>query len=378
MNVVTAHGIYIRTEGLIDQIGKYAGSFGKRACLFGGNTSLRLVSDAIAKSFSQHDIELLPPLWYGGECSERNIYNLKKQVEGFLPDVLLVAGGGKAIDTIKALGYLLNLPVVAIPTIASTCAAGTCISILYDDNGEYLEISRKSKNPALILVDTQIILEAPVRYLVSGIGDTLAKWFESKASIQKAEPNAFNCGAVVLAQFVYELLLKEGKSAADSVRKGVISRELEDVIDSIIVVSGSISNYGGDDCRTAAAHAVYSGLTLFPEVHAVYHGEIVAFGILTQLAIEGRPDEEILDVISYYKQVGLPTSLGEMGIDASLISDEKWLTLGNVTVEIEDMANMPFNVTYQMVIDGIRRADQLGSQPSNSEQSLPPCGEGEH
>lgn len=367
MKIVSGHGKYIRDKGLIGQIGEYVGAFGKKACLFGGKTSLSLVSDSITKALLQQGYEVLPPIWYGGECSDSNIHNLKSQVEEFHPDVLLVAGGGKAIDTVKALGYLLNLPVIAIPTIASTCAAATCISILYDANGEYLEISRKSKNPDLILVDTQIILEAPVRYLASGIGDTIAKWFESKAANQKAEPNAFNGGAVALARFVYELLLKEGKTAAESIHKGAVSRELEDVIDAIIVVSGSISNYGGDDCRTAAAHAVYSGLTIFPEVHEVYHGEIVAFGILTQLAIEGRPDEEILEVISYFKQVNLPSTLGEMGIDISLITDEKWKTLGSVTVEIEDMANMPFEVTPQMVIDGIHRADQLGR---SSERSL--------
>ena len=360
MKIVSGHGNYIRGQGLLGQIEEYVGTFGKKACLVGGKTSLSLVSDSIIKALSQHGIDVHAPIWYGGECSESNILDLKNQVEEFNPDVLLVAGGGKAIDTVKALGYLLNLPVIAIPTIASTCAAATCISILYDDNGEYLEISRKSKNPDLILVDTQIILEAPVRYLTSGIGDTIAKWFESKAANQKAEPNAFNCGAVALARFVYELLLKEGKSAQESIHKGTITRELEDVIDAIIVVSGSISNYGGDDCRTAAAHAVYSGLTIFPEVHEVYHGEIVAFGILTQLAIEGRSDEEILEVINYYKQVDLPSTLGEMGINASLITEEKWEILGNVTAKIEDMVNMPFEVTPQMVIDGIHRADKLG------------------
>jgi len=360
MKIVSGHGKYIRGKGLIGQIGDYVGDFGNKTCLFGGKTSLSLVSDPITKSLLQHGIELLPPIWYGGECSESNIHNLKNQVEEFCPEVLLVAGGGKAIDTVKALGFLMNLPVIAIPTIASTCAAATCISIIYDDKGEYLEISRKSKSPDLILVDTQVILEAPVRYLTSGIGDTIAKWFESKAANQKAEPNAFNCGAVALARFVYELLLKEGKSAAESIHKGVVSRELEDVIDAIIVVSGSISNYGGDDCRTAAAHAVYSGLTIFPEIHEVYHGEIVAFGILTQLALEGRPDEEILEVISYFKQVNLPSTLAEMGIDTSLITDEQWKMLGSVTVEIEDMANMPFAVTPKMVIEGIHRADQLG------------------
>lgn len=360
MKIVTSHGKYIRRTGILDEIGEYVRTFGKRACLIGGKTALSFVSDRITKDLKKNGIDIYPPLWYGGECSESNIQALTQPIEKFKPDFLLAAGGGKAIDTVKALGYLFNLPVIAIPTIASTCAAATCITILNDDNGEYVEISRKSKNPELILLDTQVILEAPVRFLTSGIGDTLAKWFESKASNQKALPNAFNGGAVALAHFVYELLLKEGQRAAEAIHNGIVSSELENVIDAIIPVSGSISNYGGDDCRTAAAHAVYSGLTIFPEVHEVYHGEIVAFGILTQLAIEQRADEEIFELISYYKKVNLPSTLGEMGIDISCISEEQWKTLGTVTVKIEDMANMPFTVTPQMVIEGIQRADQLG------------------
>ncbi|MDP4128320.1 MAG: iron-containing alcohol dehydrogenase, partial [Bacillota bacterium] len=103
MKIVAAHGKYMRGEGLVGQVGDYAASFGKRACLFGGKTALSIVSASLAKDLAQHGLEMLPPIWYGGECSEGNIYNLKNQVETFQPDVLIVAGGGKAIDTVKAL-----------------------------------------------------------------------------------------------------------------------------------------------------------------------------------------------------------------------------------------------------------------------------------
>ena len=69
-----------------------------------------------------------------------------------------------------------------MPTIAATCAAWTPLSAIYDDNGEYLEFSRKAALPHAVIVDTEIIARAPVRYLVSGLGDTLAKWYELAAS----------------------------------------------------------------------------------------------------------------------------------------------------------------------------------------------------
>ncbi len=36
------------------------------------------------------------------------------------------------------------------------------------------------RNPTLVLVDSSIIAAAPVRFLVSGIGDALATWFEAE------------------------------------------------------------------------------------------------------------------------------------------------------------------------------------------------------
>jgi glycerol dehydrogenase len=211
-------------------------------------------------------------------------------------------------------------------------------------------------------LDTEVIQKAPYRFLVAGIGDTLAKWFESRATVQRFRKNAINGSALSLAQHLYDLLLRAGCPALEAVQAGKTCPELEDVIDGIILVSGSVSGYGGDDCRTAAAHAVYSGLTIFPEVHQTYHGEIVAFGILTQLAIEDKTDAEILELIEFYRQVKLPFTLKALGIDKNQLTASQWEELGKVTVAIEDMANMPFKVTPRMVIDGIQRADSLGEQ----------------
>ncbi|WP_425414749.1 hypothetical protein [Peribacillus kribbensis] len=119
----------------------------------------------------------------------------------------------------------------------------------------------------MVLVDSKIILHAPARYLIAGIGDTLAKWFETKCSIKKAVPNVLNQTAIAIAGKLYQTLLESGKEAVSSAGSHRSTRQFEDLVDAIILVSGSVSGYGGDDCRTAAAHAIYSGLTIFPEVH---------------------------------------------------------------------------------------------------------------
>ena len=50
----------------------------------------------------------------------------------------------------------------------------------------------------------------------------------------------------------------------------------------------------------AGAHAIHNGLTFIPETHRVLHGQKVAYGILVQLALEGRTDE-IAELIPFMK-----------------------------------------------------------------------------
>ncbi|EKN70548.1 Iron-containing alcohol dehydrogenase [Neobacillus bataviensis LMG 21833] len=359
MMVTVGPAQYSRKAGLLSDVGLHINKFGKNAVLIGGNTSREIIEETLRKSLSEHGMMVQKSLWYGGESSKTNIDRLVDQLKSEDFDLLIAAGGGKAIDTVKAVAYQLNKPLVAIPTIAATCAAATPITILYSDEGEFLEIGRDSKAPDLVLVDSHIILHAPVRYLIAGIGDTLAKWFETKCSIKKAVPTAINQTAIAIAGQLYQTLLHIGQAAVTSSQNQTLTKELEDLIDAVILISGSVSGYGGDDCRTAAAHAIYSGLTIFPEIHQTYHGEIVAFGILAQLCMEGAEVEEVQQLIRYYQEVGLPFTLKQMGINT--LTDDQWRELGEITVTIEDMANMPFAVTPSMVISAVQMANEIGN-----------------
>lgn len=358
MYTIPGPGKYVRQAEIIKEIGAYCLPYGESALLIGGKTALSVVKPAIMQSLQVHGVECKGAFWYGGDCTQANIEQLLQTVRIHNPKVLVAIGGGKALDTVKAVAFAAKLPLIAVPTIAATCAAATPISIMYDEDGTFIEISHQAKAADLVLVDTEVIRSAPARFLSAGIGDTLAKWFESSVSVQKVEPTALNQSAVALAQVLYRLLLEKGPLAMEALKRGIADPSIDDVIDSIILVSGSVSGYGGDDCRSAAAHAIYSGLTIFPEVHESYHGEIVAFGILAQLVMEGRSAKEIRALISYYQKVQLPYTLADMGIKS--LSAKEWKRLGEVTVEIEDIRNMPFSVTADMIVEAVKGADQIG------------------
>ena len=130
------------------------------------------------------------------------------------------------------------------------------------------------------------------------------------------------------------------------------------MVDTIIAIAGSVSGLGGDEARTAAAHAIYSGLTVVEAVHMMVHGEIVGFGILAQLALENRPSEEIQEFLTLAKQIGLPITLPQIGITE--LSNADWQRIASLSLAVEDMAAMPFPVTTDMVIRAIQQADSWG------------------
>lgn len=95
----------------------------------------------------------------------------------------IVEFGGKVLDLSKAVGGKLGIPVVAVPTIAATCASWAAVSILYDDLGRFSGYIPNKRSPSLVLADTRVLATAPKRYLASGIGDTIVKWYETVVNL---------------------------------------------------------------------------------------------------------------------------------------------------------------------------------------------------
>lgn len=117
-------------------------------------------------------------LQFTGHCSERHVAQLAHACNDDR-QVVIGVGGGALLDTAKALARRLALPFVAIPTIAATCAAWTPLSVWYNDAGQALQFEIFDDANFLVLVEPRIILQAPDDYLLAGIGDTLAKWYEA-------------------------------------------------------------------------------------------------------------------------------------------------------------------------------------------------------
>lgn len=352
--------LYQRGYDILSLVGEIAQPLGQHVLVIGGKTALSVTCDGLVASLEQAGLRIVGMEWYGGQCSWSNIHKLSAIARSTEAQCLVGVGGGRALDTVKAVAFASGLPLVTVPTIAATCAAWTPLAAIYDDDGEYLEFSRKAALPQAVIADTKTISQAPVRYLVSGLGDTLAKWYELAASTRGKTLAAPVAAGLKLGKLCKDIIAGEGPAAYQSVEKGQTSESLDQVVDAIIAIAGCVSGLGGDEARTAAAHAIYSGLTAMEETHQMVHGEIVGFGILAQLALEDRPKVEVREFLELSCQIGLPITLSQLGINQ--LTDHDWQRIAALSLAVEDMAAMPFPVTNVMVIEAIRQADAWGQE----------------
>src|SRR5262249_36157037 len=154
---------------------------------------------------------------FGGECSLAEIERIKHSAREAQARVIVAVGGGKALDAGRAAAADLDLPVVNCPTVASSDAPCSALSVIYTEDGIFQQYRFYRKNPDLVLVDTAVIARSPVRLLVAGMGDALATMFEAKTCVEGHVKNMRGGGstqsALALAELCYRTLLNDGAAA---------------------------------------------------------------------------------------------------------------------------------------------------------------------
>jgi glycerol dehydrogenase len=323
-----------------------------------GRSAIRLLAETWDRSLGDVGIRHAVHR-FGGECSLAEIERVKAAARQHEARVIVGAGGGKVLDTARAAAADLDLPVVNCPTVASSDAPCSALSVIYTDEGVFREYRFYRKNPDLVLVDTQVIAHSPPRLLVAGMGDALATWFEAKTcvagQVQNMRGGASTQSALALAELCYRALLEDGAAALRAVETQVVTPALERLVEANTLLSG----LGFESSGLAAAHAVHNGLTAAPPTHAFFHGEKVAYGLLVQLVLEGQSRAVVQEVLGFATEVGLPITAADIGL-ADIPAELLQQVAARATAKGETIHHEPFEVRPDMVADAILAADALG------------------
>ncbi|MBC8570249.1 glycerol dehydrogenase [Zongyangia hominis] len=357
-NIIISPSRYVQGQGELKNLSGYVSKMGKSMLILISEGGNKRIGPMVEESFQGTGIAVTFDV-FGGECCETEINRLREVVAKNKCDCVIGVGGGKILDTAKAVAYYEKTPVVICPTIASTDAPCSAISVIYTDDGVFERYLFLPQNPNLVVVDSSIIAAAPARLLVAGMGDALATYFEARAT--KASRSDTCAGgkvtsaAMALARLCYDTLMSEGVKAKIAMEAGVCTEAVEKIIEANTYLSGIGFESGG----LAGAHAIHNGLTCIKECHHLYHGEKVAFGTLTQLVLENAPEDEIEEVVSFCIEVGLPVTFAQMGIkkvDKSKLMEAATLACG----EGDTLRNMPLEVSPEKVCAAMIAADAIG------------------
>lgn len=361
---------YVQGEDEILNLGYFVKTFGDSALLIAHPDDVKRVQKKLKRTAEKFNIRFVES-GFCGECSRREVARLQELAKESKCTCTIGLGGGKAIDTAKCVAEGENL--IVVPTIAATDAPTSHSAVLYTPEGAFDDYAYFKQSPSVILIDTTVIAHAPVRFLVSGMGDALSTFFEARANVQSYSkvnaglPCGFRegvCGeargtkaAFALASLCYESLLEDGWKAKIACENHVVTESLEKIIETNILLSGLGFESGG----LAAAHAIHDGLTILEGTHKYFHGEKVAFGTIAQLTLENAPMEEIEEVLDFCLSIGLPVCLEDIGVD-HITEEELYQVAEKACIPEESIYAMPFPITVEKVAAAITLADSIGKE----------------
>lgn len=313
-------GRFRMEDNLLERCAEEILRFGRRPLFVCDETSRSIAYDAVAASLRAEGVEPRV-LVHGGFCNREDALAVADAGKLDGVDVVLGCGGGVILDFSKCLADIAGASLVTIPTSSATCCSFTPIAVCYTREGRYVSTSHFRREISAALLDTTVLSRQPPRLLAAGAMDAMAKKIEIE--FWDTVPGSGGCGggdlpsriASAVSDAIYDSLDRNIDAAMADLGRGETTPALRDVFFASIVGAGVVSGISGGSRQVAFAHRLYYCLrTLHPERAARRtHGELVAVGLVMQLAYYGHMAEAEA-LASRLRGWGMPASMGDLGL----------------------------------------------------------------
>jgi glycerol dehydrogenase len=356
---------YIQGPGAIDRLGECAALFvgAPRSGTRGGFPAARatLVIDSYVNQVLGARLEAicaghgvtLHTLIVEGDLTPRSIAQLRAQAATEPSTLVVAVGGGKSLDAGKAVAKALHCHMITVPTVASNDAPTSKNYVLYDDSHNLLAVEHMLFNPTMVIVDTALIATAPAHFFRAGLGDAVSKKFEAEQCGRNQGLNMYDGAPTLTAQLIADgclrTLMADGEQALAAAGTGASTPAFERVVEAMILMSGLGFESGG----LSIAHALTRGLPRIAGVGPALHGMQVALGLLVQLDLENRADGTLAALTQWYRRIGLPTTLGELG--ATRIDEQEVRQAAALTLKARHAAHFDYALTEDALTGALLR-----------------------
>ena len=349
---------YIQGPGVLNHLGNHLALLTvKRAAVLGSKRCLANEGSRAIDSMKAAGIEVITAQ-FNGECSLNEIDGQIAALQSAQVDYLVALGGGKTVDAGKCIAHRLDVPAVIAPTLASNDAPCSALSVVYTPAGVQESVEYFARSPSLVVIDTDVVAEADERYLVAGMGEAMATWYEAR--ICQNNPTAVTpagarptLAACAMSEICAQTLYDVGEAAAAAVAADKNDETVEKIVEANTLLSGIGFESGG----LAMAHPLALAYTRIDRVHNNYlHGEIVAISTMAQLALEQSDD--IYKAARFFARVGLPVHLGQVSMSPD--KQEELDILAEVTMANPNAHHMPTVLSHEVIKQSILDAHEVG------------------
>lgn len=249
-------------------------------------------------------------------------------------EAIIGIGGGKVLDVAKYAGFVSKVPYICLPTTLSNDSLASPVAVLDID-----EKTRKTlgcKIPTGIVVDTNVIMNAPIEQLKSGIGDTISKY----TALYDWKLDAAHKGDRV-DDFAYMISDMALNSLCYNEEKSLKSKEFIKILTQALVMGGLAMEIAGNSRPSSGSEHLFchSLEENYPEIR-ISHGMAVALGSVVSCMLQGRNVIRLREIFKAYEIDINPMNWNitkEIFVDAwqkaSATRKERYTVLNEVSLE---------------------------------------------
>ncbi len=289
------------TLNRVPEVIKRLGLKGKALVLSDANcyqVAGKTVSDFIEESGLDVDYLLVKSM------SQKDVAAIEEQIRQHQPQVLFGVGGGTIIDSAKVSSRSQNVPFISVPTTVSHDGIASPLASMKSSDKPYSVLAQA---PMAIIADTEIISQAPWRFVVSGCGDVIAKFTAVKdwrlARIENHE--YYGEYSASLALMSAKLVMENADLIKDKADEG-----LRVLLEALISCGVSMSIAGSSRPCSGGEHLFSHALDIIVPTHAM-HGEQCGVGSILTSFLHGSNWQRIKATL---QEIGAPTTAAELGV----------------------------------------------------------------